>query len=84
MDKIKATHYSIGSTSSEQEDQRLHGRSVELKSMIDETAVPFDRTDDYRMAHASYNGGFELRDPELLGKHRSVITEMIGVSQNFP
>ena len=51
--------------------------------MIDETAVPFDRTDDYRMAHASYNGGFELRDPELLGKHRSVITEMIGVSQNF-
>ena len=41
------------------------------------------RTDDYRVPEASGWGGFELRDDELLGKHRSVITEMVSVSNSL-
>ena len=35
------------------------------------------------MQFASGSGGFELRDNALLFKHRSVITEMVAVSQIF-
>ena len=52
-----------------------------VQKKIDQVTFPFSQTDDFRAAHASDNGGFELRDEEILGKHRSVIKEMITVSE---
>ena len=41
---------------------------------------PFSQTDDSRSENASGYGGFELTDDDLLGRHRSVISEMVSVS----
>lgn len=38
---------------------------------------PFSQTDDSRSENASGYGGFELTDDDLLGRHRSVISEMV-------
>jgi len=57
---------------------RLEERSKELECQFEKIVLPYEhRTDDYLAEHSSDKGGFELRDEELLNKHRSVISEMI-------
>ena len=54
----------------------------EITRRVDELSIPFsERTGDFRAGLASDSGGFELRDEVLLGKHRSVISEMVSVSE---
>ena len=54
----------------------------EITRRVDELSIPFtERTGDFRAGLASNFGGFELRDQVLLGKHRSVISEMVSVSE---
>ena len=69
----------------EAEEAKLAEQSREVERKVEALVIPMTRTDDFRDPSASGWGGFELRDDELLGKHRSVITEMVSVSAtNFP
>ena len=56
---------------------------MELVEQFDSLAIPFTQKGDFRADEASGNGGFELYDDVLLGKHRSVIAEMIAVSASM-
>jgi len=67
----------------EEVERRWEAQKNEVKEFTSYVSLPFTQTDDFRAPHASSNGGFELTDEVLLGKHRSVISEMISVSSSI-
>ena len=49
-----------------------------VQQIVQEVALPFSQSDDFRAEFASDSGGFVLKDDVQLDKHRSAVGLIIG------